>query len=79
MAKAVYRGAYLRAREAVIGLPCVQGCGRVGTTADHYPPLSSVPPGQRWVGVLRPMCVPCMREQAGKLTPRARFKRSRTW
>lgn len=75
-----YGGNYRRARLAVIGRPCWQ-CGRLATTADHDPPLSSVPPGTRWNGVLRPMCVPCMREQAGRLggSPFGAFRRSRRW
>lgn len=74
-----YNGAYQRMRRALVGKPCWQ-CGQPATTADHYPPLSRLRPGERWNGVLRPMCVPCMRKQAGQLGgARPRFARSRAW
>jgi hypothetical protein len=74
-----YSGQYKRDRLALIGLPCWQ-CGRRATTADHDPPLCTVRPGQRWFGVLRPMCKACMHEQAGRLSHTNRsFAHSRRW
>lgn len=38
---------------------CAYGCGRLATTADHVPPLASVPDPERWEGVLVASCIPC--------------------
>ena len=37
------------------GPPCVWGCGRTATTADHYPPIQAIGPH---LGLV-PACQPC--------------------
>lgn len=55
-----YDAAYQRERAALLADHplCHWGCGRPATTADHDPPLATMPPG-RWRGRLVPSCAPC--------------------
>lgn len=83
MAKPQYRTkAYAEAKRRLRGAPCVW-CGAPSDSVDHYPPVSSFPPG-RWVGIFRPACLPCQIRQ-GKQVLRERGRNwrpalpSRTW
>ena len=61
--------AYQDARRELIGQPCAHNCGRVGTEADHQPPLSlhSHVEGSGCC-VLVPSCHRCARDQAGAIS-----------
>ena len=55
-----YGAAYQRARAALLAArPSCWRCGEPATTADHVPPLRSVPNPADWRGVLRPACERC--------------------
>ena len=70
MAKSAYgTKAYQDARQRLLGEPCAHGCGRMGTEADHQPPLSL---HQHVEGsgccLLVPSCWWCARRQAGEIS-----------
>jgi len=63
-----YGPRYRRQRAELLrdGPMCAYDCGRLATTADHVPPLASVPDPELWEGVLVPSCWPCNASRGGR-------------